>query len=199
MLLRAVFLCFAAAHTAAAAAPRARGARRLDDALPPLPAGPLTGKFSNLNMTSLGPAVPVFEADVPPLVDVFASDPSALGSPLVPPAIRLLPFASCVLGKAVPSCAGNLSLCFAADPTTLATVCGCFTKYAQCYAAAGCIEALPAADVSYCTDVVFCPKPQCDLSGAAGVSAGVAALAAAFVAALAAAQPPSDDDDDRGE
>lgn len=155
-------------------APRARKL----ESVPTDPVGELTGEFLNLAPTSMGPAAPVFSADVNTTADVFATSPAALESTLVPPKVRLIESASCSIGAAVPSCAGNLSICLSVDISNSQGACACYTRFAKCFDAAGCLEWLPSTDVNYCRFVLYCSRPECDLSGAYSHFASAAALVA---------------------
>jgi hypothetical protein len=174
-------LAIACACSAGAAAARER-ARHLES-VPIAPVGGLTGEFLNLAPTSMGPAAPVFEADVEPLTDVFASSPAALESKIVPPMVRIMEQAGCSIGAAVPSCAGNLSICLSVDITSQPAACACYKNFATCFSAAGCIELLPDADVTYCRNKLFCSRSDFDLSAAGAYFVSLFAVAALVVGA----------------
>jgi hypothetical protein len=159
------------------------------DSVPVSPVGDLTGRFKNLEPTSMGPAAPEFAADVPvdPAMNIFAASPAALESTLVPPAVRLIESAGCSIGAAVPSCAGNLSICLSADISNTAGACACYTKFAKCFDSAGCIEWLPSTDVHYCRNTLYCTRDECELSGAFSNFVNAAALVALFVSVVLAA------------
>jgi hypothetical protein len=162
--------------------------RRLDS-VPVDPVGDFTGKFKNLEPSSLGPAAPEFAADVTvdPAMSIFAASPAALESTLVPPAVRLIESAGCSIGAAVPSCAGNLSICLSADISNTAGACACYTKFAKCFDSAGCIEWLPSTDVHYCRYTLYCTRGECELSGAFSNFVSAAAFFALAVSVILAA------------
>ncbi len=196
-LSAALFLChppLAASQPAGAARPAAGRARHALT-VPTATIGPSTGVILNADDAALYEALPVLTSATTVAYDAVFANPA----PALTPPDNVFPLppqsaTACRLGAAVPSCGGNLSVCLAgaapADISTPATYCGCYTAHAACFAAAGCIDALPQADRDYCFGVLRCSQAACTLSGARGRAAGALALAAALAAAIALARAP---------
>ena len=165
-----------------------------------MPVGPATGEWLNVLDSDTKRVSIKFDDDLD-AGDVRAFDaPSEL---LVKPdgrsgELRQMESALCRMGAAVPQCAGNLSQCLAVNISDMDAVCGCYANHTACWAAAGCLDKLPAEDADFCANALLCSRAACTGSGAASSRVGlVFALAAtALVAGAALAlgwpEPPPD-------
>lgn len=121
--------------------------------------------------------------------DLFVK-PEKLERPNTDAAVRI-PLPSTCYTSEIVDCEPNLTACLAQNPTSMSYVCACYASHAQCYIAAGCVEALPRRHVEACFYVSHCGKSLCDGNGAsrASLAGGVVAMvvtAAALLAAVAA-------------
>jgi hypothetical protein len=161
--------------------------------VPLVPVGPATGEWLNVHDSDTQRVSIKFDDDL------SARDVRAFDAPrevLVKPdgragELRQMESALCRLGDAVPQCAGNLSQCLAVNISDMDAVCGCYSNHTACWAAAGCLDKLPADDADFCANTLLCSRAACTGSGAASSRVGLvfALVAAALVlgAALALA------------
>jgi hypothetical protein len=70
------------------------------------------------------------------------------------------------------NCDAQLEMCFLTDPGDVGVVCGCFGAWARCYRVLGCVERLPAEQVSYCLHRGLCGRGLCEGRVGAGGGGG---------------------------
>ncbi len=177
----------ALAREAEAEDEEAEAQRRSLFVVPPFKQGPYSGLLSSAVSNVSGPTTPIFVADLPPDESLAfqGSQPTAL--PTRDPRFPVATFAlkGCDLAAVKSSCPAALSSCLAQTVSVSSGICACYFSYAQCYAALGCIEQLPPAEVDYCFKHLACSLDQCEGSGSSAAALGAAALAAALAAAAA--------------
>lgn len=149
------------------------------------PDGSVTGSvnFTIVTPPNPGPVYPIYAADAPlASANAFGAVPQ-VGIPSTYNPTPTFASPSCnsslllACTKGLSGCLGaqvspspsqsfnSLGLPALVDVGARGGLCACFFTHGQCYAAAGCLDALPQPDVDYCFNVLHCPLPKCQGNG----------------------------------